>query len=127
MRTKQYVAIAAGVGLSAGLFAAMPAMAQSGQPSRAAPQAAMKATNVSDAQIQKYVAAQAQVKRIATKWQSKIKNAKNKKTALQYRRQANKAMVQAVKSSGLSITEYNRITRAAQSNKELAKRIQNAR
>lgn len=127
MRAKQYLAVAACIGLSAGMFVAAPAMAQSGDSGFAAPQSSAGAVNITDAQVQKYVEAQAKVQRIGQEWQSKIRNAEDKKTALEYRRQANQQMTQAIKNVGLSIEEYNQITRAASSNQALAKRIQQAR
>lgn len=127
MRAKRYLTYAACVGLSAGMFAAMPAMAQGGQPAYAAQQSATQSMHVSDAQLQKYVQAQAKVRRISQKWQAKLQNAKSKKAALQYRRKANQEMIKAIKATGLSLAEFNRITKAARTNKELAKRIQSAR
>lgn len=127
MKTKSYVAFVVSVGLSASLAAAAPAMAQAAQPSYRAAQERAQTTHFSDAQIQKYVTAQARVQRIAEKWQQKIQQAKNRQTARQYRREASQAMIRAIEDAGLSLSEYNQITRAARTNKALARRIKNAR
>lgn len=128
MTIKRYCAIAASIALTAGLLVAMPAQAANGQKAQAtAQQSAAKTSHFSDAQVQKYVKARKKVDSIASKWKQKIQNAKDKKAAFKLRKKANQKMVQAVKSTGLSVSAYNGIARKASNNKTLAKRIEQAR
>lgn len=131
MRNKQLVAMAASLSLGAGIFAAVPALAQGtqGAPQRApaTQQPATPAAHISDTQITAYAHAQKKVQGVIKKWQGKVKNAGDPKVAAQYRQKANKEMVAAVTGTGLSVSDYNKISRAANSDPSVAKRIQQAR
>lgn len=131
MQIRKSIAIAAAIGLGAGAFAAAPAFAQQGQQGQQgyAPQqqqSTAKSSDFSDAQVKKFSQAQQNVQKIAQKWQDKIQNASDKEAAMKYRQKASQSMVKAVKKTGLSVSDYNKISRAAATDQDLVKRIQQA-
>jgi hypothetical protein len=115
-----------GIGLTAGATPVFAQGSQNAQQSAQAQKPSAQATHVSDGQIHKFAKAENQVQNIRSKWQGKIKGAKNKQTAMQYSKQANQSMVKAVRGSGLSVKQYNKIARAAMSQPKLAQRIRQA-
>lgn len=82
--------------------------------------------DVSEEQINNFVTAQERVAEIGEKWSPRMENAESSEEANKARQSAQKEMVIAVKNSGLSVQEYNLIARAAQSDPELRKRIEEA-
>lgn len=82
--------------------------------------------DVSEEQINNFVTAQERVAEIGEKWSPRMENAESSEEANKARQSAQKEMVIAVKNSGLSVQEYNQIARAAQSDPELRKRIEEA-
>lgn len=75
----------------------------------------------SDKQLKQFVKAQNNVQSVLKKWSGKVARAGDKKAA---RKKQNKAMVKAVKSSGLTPKQYNQIAQKAQKDPKLTKRIQ---
>lgn len=110
------------VGMAA--FAPLTFAQSSQQAMQSASQSASKPPHFSDSQVQTFAKAESKVRSVRSQWESKLKNSKDKKTAMSNRRKAMQAMVKAVKSTGMSVSQYNKIAKAAQSNPKLAKRIQ---
>lgn len=83
-----------------------------------------KSTDFSNTQLKQFVTAQNNVQAALKKWDSKIAatDDADKKEALQ--KKENKALITAVKSSGLDPETYNAIARSAQNDPALTKRIQ---
>lgn len=75
----------------------------------------------SDKQLKAFVKAQSNVQTVVKKWDSKVANADDKKAA---QKKENKAMVKAVKDSGLTPKQYNDIAQQAQKDPQLTQRIQ---
>ncbi|MES1954355.1 DUF4168 domain-containing protein [Salinisphaera hydrothermalis] len=108
--------------LGATTLFALPALAAD-NPSAAA-SASTKAKSpdpFTDKQLKQFVKAQANVQAVIKKWDDKVAKADDKKAA---QKKENKAMVKAVKDSGLTPKQYNRIAQQAQKDPELTKRIQ---
>lgn len=116
--------VALGLATGAGTAAAQSGQSQSQNYS--ASQASAKNIHVSNSQVQKFAKAKHQVLKIQSQWQSKIQHAKDKKTRQQYQKQADQQMVKAVRKTGLSVKQYNRIAQASRSDSKLAKRIRQA-
>ena len=126
--------IAATALVGATLACAGPAFAQSGQSSYGGSDGAQTqqqqpaaAANVSEAKLEKFAAAEKDVRSVRTEVQKQMKNSQDKQSAMANRQQANQEMVEAVKANDLSVSDYNQIARAAQQNPELAQRIQKMR
>ncbi|MGB7755598.1 MAG: DUF4168 domain-containing protein [Salinisphaera sp.] len=79
------------------------------------------ADQFSDKQLKQFVKAQSNVQAVVKKWDDKVASADDKKTA---QKNENKAMVKAVKASGLSPEQYNAIAKQAQTDPKLTQRIQ---
>lgn len=75
----------------------------------------------SDKQLKQFVKAQSNVQAVVKEWDGKVASADDKKAA---QKNENKAMVKAVKESGLSPEQYNAIAKQAQKDPQLTKRIQ---
>lgn len=89
-------------------------------------QSSSGATDVSQAQVQKFAQAQKDMRSVVRDSQQKIKNAGNKKQAKQYRQQMNKQIVQTIKKDGLSVQQYNKIAQASRNDQQLQQRIHKA-
>lgn len=79
------------------------------------------ADQFTDKQLKQFVKAQSNVQAVIKKWDAKVAKADDKK-AIQDKE--NKAMVKAVKDSGLTPKQYNEIAQQAQKDPKLTKRIQ---
>ncbi|AWN17347.1 DUF4168 domain-containing protein [Salinisphaera sp. LB1] len=106
---------AAGV-VSLSAIAAGGAEASAGDNAKTQP-----ADRFSDKQLKQFVKAQSNVQAVLKKWDGKVASAKDRKAA---RKQENKAMVKAVKESGLTPKQYNAIAEQAQKDPKLTRRIQ---
>jgi len=111
-------ALAVALGAS-GAAVAQQSGAQGGMQQQQAPD-----IEVTDEQVAKFADAQTQVAEIGKTYTPKMKEAESKKAMQETRREAQKEMVKAVKSSGLDVQTYNQIARAAQNDDELRSRIQ---
>lgn len=121
-RTATVALLAIGLSASATpLFAQGTQGTQPGQPAQPSP---AQAGDISDSQVEKFAEAEEKVRSLSSKWQSKIEGAQDQDAAMQHQQEANQEIVKAVKDSGLSVQEYNKIARAAQGDPELAERIQ---
>ncbi|MES1926849.1 DUF4168 domain-containing protein [Salinisphaera sp. T31B1] len=125
--------IAATALMGATLACAAPVFAQDGQSSYGGsgqtqtPQPATSAANVSDAKLEKFAAAQQDVRSVRADIQQQMKNSQDQESMMANRNKANQKMVEAVQDNDLSVSDYNEIARAAQQNPELAQRIQKMR
>lgn len=118
--------------------AAVPAIAagagQGGQKADAAqtqaqPQTQTQDQRVPDTKVKSFAAAASDVQVIAKEYRPKIKAAKQdgkNKKAREHAAQAQREMKKVIeKQDGISVKEYQDITRKARQNKELTKRIRN--
>lgn len=102
--------------------ASLPAYAANGGPSTGGDSAQTQSSeHFTDKQLKQFVKAQANVQAVMKKWDAKTAKADDKKTAQQ---NENKAMLKAVKASGLTPQQYNRIAQQAQKDPKLTKQIQ---
>jgi len=74
-------------------------------------------------QIQTYAAAASEVQGIREQWVPRIRQAEGNEQQAQLRQQATREMMDAIEQKGLSVQQYNAITKAAQENPELRRRI----
>lgn len=101
---------------------ALPAMAADGASTGASNSAQTQSSDsFTDKQLKQFVKAQANVQAVIKQWDGKVAKADDKKAA---QKKENKAMVKAVKESGLTPKQYNRIAQQAQKDPKLTKRIQ---
>lgn len=104
---------------------AAPAIAQTqGSQAGQLPFATRPAQNFSQEQLQNFADASAEVSSIQQAAKQKLQQTESKKARLQIFNQAQRKMWDAIRDSGLTLQEYNRINRAAQSNPQLAQQIQ---
>ncbi|MBF9000226.1 MULTISPECIES: DUF4168 domain-containing protein [Vibrio] len=119
MRKLALVALvtALGAGVSTSALAAGQQTAQ--------PQAQTQAQNVkvSDKELSLFVEAEKSVNSIRQSAISKLGQTKDQNAAQKIQQQANESMVKAVKDTGLSVQDYNKIARALQTDKDLRSRI----
>ena len=84
-----------------------------------------QAPAISDAKIDAFVTAALKVEQLVKKWTPQISNATSPEQADQMRQQANTELAAAVnQTDGISVQEYMDIGKSAQSNPELASRIE---
>ncbi|MGM0561511.1 MAG: DUF4168 domain-containing protein [Pseudomonadota bacterium] len=77
----------------------------------------------SDEQLQNYVLAMQDVSAIGQEKEPEIANAESEDEAQQIWQEAQEEMASAVEDRGLTVEEYNEITQAAQSDPELASKL----
>lgn len=113
--------------LSAGLVmsAAAPAAAQNTQ------QQGQVKTDWSEEKIEQFVQASVAISEAQSKWTQRIQQAESQEKKQKLQKQANEAVLQKIKDQGLSTSEYNRIYKAAEQDKEfyneLTDRIEKAK
>lgn len=111
--------------LAAGSISTAQAQNYSGQQQRQMQQQMQQkqasTPKVSQAKLEKYVAAHQQVQDISTNWKSKMNDmsAQQKQSAGQ---KMNQELVKAVRNKGLSVQEYNRIANAVRTDNNLRQR-----
>lgn len=114
--------------LALALLAAGPAIAQTqnggaAQPGQA-PAPTQQAQDFSQSDLQKFARANTSIRDIRESAINEIQQADGEDAQTQIREQAQQQMLAAIKDADMTLDEYNTIGRAAQSNPELAKRIQ---
>ncbi|MDT0633994.1 DUF4168 domain-containing protein [Spectribacter hydrogenoxidans] len=92
-----------------------------------AQQQAPQAKDFDKAELESFVEAQAEVSDISQDYQQKMQNADNPEAQASMRQEANQEMVQAVNDAGLDPSTYNAIAQAAQSDPQLAQKIEGMR
>lgn len=81
-------------------------------------------TEFSDQQLESFVVAALAVDDLIREWNPRIKAAENDEHAAQLREEANAALLETItKADGITVEEYQNIGRAAQSDPDLAARI----
>lgn len=100
-----------------------PAAAQQQAPAAAQQQAP---ATVSDKKVNNFVAAYTQVNKINRNYSEKLQGVTDAEKATQLQQEAQGKMQKAVRDSGLTIEEYQRIAGLASSDDQLRERIQNA-
>nr|WP_281719380.1 DUF4168 domain-containing protein [Nitrosomonas nitrosa] len=80
--------------------------------------------NFSEADLQKFAAAQKEVEVIRRNYTTRLENAGNPDKALELQQEASEVMVGAVKKQGLEIDTYNNIARAMGSNPDLRRKLE---
>ncbi len=116
IRTATVLILGAASVLSLPAFASASGDSGASDTARTAP-----ADQFSDKQLKQFVKAQSNVQAVVKKWDDKVASADDKKAA---QKNENKAMVKAVKASGLSPEQYNAIAKQAQKDPKLTQRIQ---
>jgi len=122
-RSTRLVTRTAALALAAALFLAGPAAfaqeaGQSGMQS-----GSQAAPDFAASDLESFVDAQGKVREVGMKYQEKVKGADPQQMGA-IRQEMNQEMVEAVRSSGLDVQTYNEIANAAQSDPELAEKIQ---
>lgn len=110
-------------------FGATGAAVAQQQPAQQQPaqQQAPQAKDFDKAELESFVEAQAEVSDISQDYQQKMQNADNPEAQASMRQEANQEMVQAVNDAGLDPSTYNAIAQAAQSDPQLAQKIEGMR
>jgi len=114
--------LAAALSLAFVAAAGQPAFAQSSDDGQGQSQQDVK-TDWSEQKLQQFATAATDVKAVFDEYRPKIKNAENADKMNKMQKQASDEAAQAVKDSGLSVQEYNRINQAIQADKDLRKRV----
>lgn len=111
-------------GLSAVLLAlsAGPVLAQ--PPSAPPVMQAGQSTHISDSQLQSYAKAVVQVQKIAMQGRTALQTAKTGKQRQKVITSVDQRQIRAVKSAGLTVQEYNQISKAGQKNPQIRAKIQ---
>lgn len=84
---------------------------------------AQEESGFSDEKLSQYASARSEIKEVSQSYRGDMQQAENKKEAQKLRKEMQDAMVGAVKSSGLSVEEYNKITKAMRQDKELQSKV----
>lgn len=105
----------------------VPVMAEESGNAQQMPEAQEPAaTAVTDEQVKAFADAQARVREISQKWSPKVNEARSEEESARVQESARQEMIIAVQNTGLTLTRYNEIARAAQQDPQLQQRIQNA-
>lgn len=80
--------------------------------------------NFSTEKLEQYAEAQQKVLAISDRYRERIETADSSGKAMDLQQQANQEMVRAVRSSGLSVDEFNEITTVAQDDPSLQAKIE---
>jgi Domain of unknown function (DUF4168) len=81
-------------------------------------------SDFSDQQLESFVVAALAIDEVIREWNPRIQAAENEQHAAQLREEANAALLETIsKTEGITIDEYKEIGQAAQSDPELAARI----
>jgi DNA primase large subunit len=110
LKNKMLMTVAA-IGLLSAGGAFTAANAQDGYMSQQGQQQQM---NVTDAQLQEFVEAQAAIDRIQSQFQERAASITSQEEMTNLQEQTNKQMVQAIEQTDLSVQEYNQIARLVQ-------------
>lgn len=115
--------MALAVGLGGAPMVAQAQDAATGTQQQGAP-TNLSATNISDAKIEAYAAAETQVQSISENVRTSMHQAETPDQRNQMQQQAQQQMVKVILEEGLSVPEYNMIARAAAQDPDLRSAIQ---
>lgn len=79
---------------------------------------------VSDAQLEQFVAAQESITAIQQDFSGRLEGVEDPEEAYELQVQANDEMTQAVEDAGLSVEDYNQVAMAIQTDAELRERLE---
>ncbi|MCW5601550.1 DUF4168 domain-containing protein [Nitrosomonas sp.] len=109
---------------SMGLISGTNAQQSYGQEGAMPPAQHPNPANFSEADLQKFAAAQKEVEVIRKNYTTRLENTGNPDKALELQQEASEVMVDAVKKQGLEIDTYNNIARAMGSNPDLRRKLE---
>lgn len=114
--------------LGLAMLTAGPAIAQtqSGQAEQM-PASTQSTQNISQQQLQNFADASAKISDIRQSAMKNMQQASDQEKRTRIRKQAQKNMLAAIKESGLTLQEYNRIGKAVRANPELAQQLKKLR
>ena len=96
-----------------------PAAAEQTGPAKDPQLAQSQVGGYSQEQLESYVAAVKQVQRVDEAWQPRMTEAETPEEIESMTRQATDEMIGEIENQGLTVTEYNEITRAAETDQKL--------
>lgn len=122
------LAMAAAAAFMLGIAGPAAAQAQGMSPQAAPPTAAQPnggaaSTNVSDQKLQTFIDAATEVQAISEKWQARAAASGSTEEVEEVRDQATQEMVGAVEAKGMTVDEFNTISKAAEQDPQLKSRI----
>lgn len=97
----------------------MPAAAEQAQGSGALRLAQTEVGGFSQEKLQSYAAAVMEVQKVDAAWQPKLSEAESPDEIEEMTRQATDEMIGEIEAQGLTVAEYNSITRAAEQDQQL--------
>ncbi len=112
---KTFATIAAATALTSA-----PAIAQQAMPQQ---QRETQIERATDAELDKFLAANGKVKTIATDMQSELETAESQAEATEITKSAEKDMIDAIEEEGLTTNRFNEIVRMAQTDPETNQRL----
>lgn len=118
---------AAGLALSLTAIGAQAAPGQ-GQPEQYSPpppQTEQQQSKISDEKLRQFSEARAAVQSVQQEYSQSIESTQDEQEAQGLREEAQEVMVEAVRDTGLSVSEYNQISRRARSDENMARRLEN--
>ncbi|MEQ8435290.1 MAG: DUF4168 domain-containing protein [Oceanicaulis sp.] len=118
---------AAGAAAASLAFAATPALAQAAQ-SQAQAQAQMQVepianAELTDAQVESFIDAAMAVQAVVQQYQPQMQAAESREAAMAMQQQAQSELVSAVEEAGLTPETYQSIAAAAQTDQQVAERL----
>lgn len=122
---------AAGLALSLTAIGAQAAPGQGqqqGQPEQYSPpppQTEQQQAEISDEKLRQFSEARAAVQSVQQEYSQSIESTQDEQEAQGLREEAQEAMVEAVRDTGLSVSEYNQISQRARSDENTARRLEN--
>lgn len=102
---------------------AAPGTASPGAPMSAQPNAGTPSVDVSDQKLRTFIDAATEVQTISEKWQAKAASSESTDEVEEVRRKATEEMVGAVREKGMTVDEFNTISKAAERDPQLKSRI----
>lgn len=78
----------------------------------------------SDEELAKYASARADIMEVSESYRSDMQNVDNEQDAQKLRKEMQDEMMGVVKDAGLSVKEYNKMTKAVRQDEELRKKVQ---
>lgn len=122
MITRTLTAALAAAGMS--LAAASPAIAQGQAPAQPQQIEPMPNAELTDAKVEDFIDAATSVRAVVQEYQPRMQAAQSQQEAAAIQQEAQGQLIIAVEEAGLTPREYQRIAAAAQSDPEVAQRLQ---
>lgn len=97
------------------------------QNNTAPPAAQQQQMNVNDAQLQEFAQAQAAIREVQTKYQGQAKAIETQEEMQTLQQKASQEMVQAIRSTDLTVQQYNQIANLVQSNPQIREKYMEVR